>query len=167
MTASTTSWVVLDPPRSFVRCLPSKMTRFTAVSNRSANAGNWRCLSIMADERRSATGLALFSFNCVSLPTFPAEAPCSNTAVSAPTLPAKAWHPWFEIFKLKDKVVLLNNHFYPDTTKPTNSSGRPILLHTCIGLKRRVCAALPLGRQQGLVLPYPWAGPLVQHKEIG
>ncbi|KAK2355428.1 isocitrate dehydrogenase [NAD] regulatory subunit 1, mitochondrial [Trifolium repens] len=89
ITASTTSWVVLVPPRSFVRYLPSRMTFSTATSKRSANAGNWRCLSIIADERRSATGLAVFCAATFSLPTFPAEAPCSKTACSAPTLPAK------------------------------------------------------------------------------
>ncbi|KAM7519997.1 hypothetical protein LguiB_018959 [Lonicera macranthoides] len=51
MTASTTSWVVLSPPWSLVRFFPSAITHLTAVSKRSANEGNWRCLSIMADER--------------------------------------------------------------------------------------------------------------------
>ncbi|KAL8143350.1 hypothetical protein V2J09_016382 [Rumex salicifolius] len=40
ITASTTSWVVLLPPRSFVRYFPSDITFFTAVSSRSANDGN-------------------------------------------------------------------------------------------------------------------------------
>lgn len=40
MTASTISWVVLTPPRSFVLYLPSEITRLTAVSSLSANDGN-------------------------------------------------------------------------------------------------------------------------------
>jgi len=140
ITASTTSWVVLVPPRSFVLYLPSKMTRFTALSNRSANTGNWRCLSIIAEERRSATGLAFFSCTTLSLPTFPAEAPCSNTAWSAPTLPAKTFHPWIEIFKLKVKVALFNNHFYLDTlpqiqpTGPTQRTNSPIYIFIRISI---------------------------------
>ena len=87
ITASTTSWVVLPPPRSFVRYFPSEITRFTAVSRRSAKEGNWRCRSIMADDRSKATGFAFFCSNNFSFPTFPAEAPCSKTAWSAPTFP--------------------------------------------------------------------------------
>lgn len=88
MTPSTTSWVVLCPPRSFVLHLPSNMTRATAVSSRSAKEGNCRCLNIMADERSRATGFAFFLSNIFWFPTFPAEAPCSKIAWSAPTLPA-------------------------------------------------------------------------------
>ncbi|CAL1361084.1 unnamed protein product [Linum trigynum] len=80
MTASTTSWVVLFPPKSLVRCLPSKITCLTAVSNLSANDGNWRCLSIIAEDSSRATGFAFFCSVTFSFPTFPADAPCSNTA---------------------------------------------------------------------------------------
>lgn len=89
ITASTTSCVVLCPPRSLVRYSPSEITRFTALSSRSANEGNWRCLNIMAEERSNATGFAVFCSTIFSFPTFPAEAPCSNTAYSAPTLPMR------------------------------------------------------------------------------
>jgi len=89
MTASTTSWVVLVPPRSLVLYWPSAITRLTAVSSRSANDGNCRCLNIIADDRSRATGFAFFCANSLSFPTFPAEAPCSKTAWSWPTLPEK------------------------------------------------------------------------------
>lgn len=67
--------------------LTSAITSFTAVSSLSANEGNCKCLNIMADERSKATGFAFFCSTIFSFPTFPAEAPCSNTAWSAPTLP--------------------------------------------------------------------------------
>lgn len=87
MTASTTCCVVLSPPRSLVLYFPSKITFFTASSSRFANVGNWRCLNIMAEDRSKANGFAVFCSTIFFFPTFPAEAPCSNTACSAPTLP--------------------------------------------------------------------------------
>ncbi|MFS7954936.1 hypothetical protein Hanom_Chr07g00636511 [Helianthus anomalus] len=89
MTASVTSCVVLLPPRSFVRYLPSLITRFTALSKRSAYSGSSRCLSIMADERSRATGFAFFFSTIFGFPTFPADAPCSKIAYSTPTFPVK------------------------------------------------------------------------------
>ena len=103
-TASTTSWVELSPPRSFVRYLPSAITRLTAVSRRSANEGNWRCRSIMADERSRATGFAILCSVIFSFPTFPAEAPCSKTAWSAPTFPTFNRKTWWEALKQRSRV---------------------------------------------------------------
>jgi hypothetical protein len=82
------SWVLLVPPRSFVRHVPSANTFSTACSSRSANDGNWRCRSIIAEDNSNAVGFAVRPWTSFSFPTFPAEAPCSKTACSAPTFPA-------------------------------------------------------------------------------